>query len=477
MKHLFALLVLLAPLTSLRADLIHIPDDYATIQAGLDASVDGDTVLVAHGTWMENVIIRSKNVVLASQYILDQNPAHVLETIIDGSNGADSDTGSTVLFHDITGTGAALIGFTIQGGGGSRISGAADRPREGGGILLWNPSMRTETNVRVESNLIRDNHVARIGGVSYYGGGGLSTWRIHLICKGNYFLNNGSDQYVGGLVTNFGTIELTNNLFVGNHSRSTFGGGAAIFLYQGGDSLLVENNTFSGNHVTDGGSGNVFMISSNAHATYRNNIMTELNNLIGIVSGATLDVSYSLTPTVIPWPGDGNVADTARFVEDSFVLQSDSPGVDMGNPDPLYNDPASAAPEVARFPAQGMLRSDMGVYGGMGAPMHELFVAMENSIRSEADPGLTKGYHLSPAYPNPFNATARFSLTLPSAQPVVLSVYNLVGQEVARLTDQPLAAGVHTYALNSTSWPSGTYFISASLGEGGSFHQRITLLK
>ena len=36
---------------------IHVPGDYTTIQAGIDASVDGDTVLVADGIYYENLVV------------------------------------------------------------------------------------------------------------------------------------------------------------------------------------------------------------------------------------------------------------------------------------------------------------------------------------------------------------------------------------------------------------------------------------
>ena len=36
---------------------INIPDDFPTIQEGFDASVDGDTVLVAQGIYYENLIL------------------------------------------------------------------------------------------------------------------------------------------------------------------------------------------------------------------------------------------------------------------------------------------------------------------------------------------------------------------------------------------------------------------------------------
>ena len=41
--------------TSLKATIINIPQDYLTIQAGIDASNNGDTVLVQSGTFVENI--------------------------------------------------------------------------------------------------------------------------------------------------------------------------------------------------------------------------------------------------------------------------------------------------------------------------------------------------------------------------------------------------------------------------------------
>ena len=60
--------------------ILNVPADYPTIQAGIDASVDGDTVLIEPGTYDENWIrFWGKNIVVTSSGTTE-------ETIIDGNN-------------------------------------------------------------------------------------------------------------------------------------------------------------------------------------------------------------------------------------------------------------------------------------------------------------------------------------------------------------------------------------------------------
>jgi hypothetical protein len=78
------------------ANIIEVPGDQPTIQAGINVAVDGDTVLVGPETYYENIHFRKKGIVVASYYILENNIAYIESTIIDGSMPAHPDTASCV---------------------------------------------------------------------------------------------------------------------------------------------------------------------------------------------------------------------------------------------------------------------------------------------------------------------------------------------------------------------------------------------
>jgi len=58
-------LIILCPLVA-DAATIHVPADYGTIQEAIDAAVGGDTVLVAPGTYVENIDFLGKAITLKS---------------------------------------------------------------------------------------------------------------------------------------------------------------------------------------------------------------------------------------------------------------------------------------------------------------------------------------------------------------------------------------------------------------------------
>lgn len=67
-------------------------------------------------------------------------------------------------------------------------------------------------------------------------------------------------------------------------------------------------------------------------------------------------------------------------------------------------------------------------------------------------------FSLSQNYPNPFNTSTTFGYTIQKETVVTLSIYNLVGQQVATLTNGMRLAGEHSVTWNASDFPSGIYF-------------------
>jgi hypothetical protein len=175
---------------------------FTNIQQAVDAVVDGGTVNIAAGTYVENVYVYEKN--------LDIIGAGAAATIVDG-NAADS-----VFFveGDID---VAIMGLTIQNGGGALAT-------YGAGVYA----------------------VA----TSYYGDG-LFLSLVDCWLKNNTAATSGGGLATGGLnehVTLIGTT-ISGNTASGKWASN---GGGGAFIY--GGSLTMQNCTVSGNTaVRDGG--------------------------------------------------------------------------------------------------------------------------------------------------------------------------------------------------------------------------------
>jgi hypothetical protein len=353
-----------------------VPGNYATIQAAINAAVDGDTVLVNPGTFLENINFRGKNIVVGSRYILDGDPAHITSTVINGGTPVSPDTASCVLIISHEDTSAVLEGFTLTAGNGTawRDEHGAGVFREGGGILiaLSSPTIR--------NNLIIGNKAVNAGGLASAGGGGIRSGDgSPRILNNVIMLNRG--LYGGGIVLNYcSDARVSNNVVTRNTvseaypGKPTYGGGGIWInnVLSGNPAPnRIENNTIVGNvslasqfSSAEGRGGGVLLYSGKA--VLRNNIVWENHQsfgqqadlLTGSLTAAYNDVQGG-------YVGGGNINVAPIFLSTGFMLASLSPCIDAGDTSADSRDPEDIlTPGLAAYPSLGTVRNDMGAYGG-----------------------------------------------------------------------------------------------------------------
>ena len=360
---LLAILLLFIFSQTLHTQTLNVPADYPTIQAAIDASNDGDTVLVQPGEYFENLRFNGKSIVLTSRFFLSGSANDISSTIINGSQPAHPDTASCILIVDGESPSTVVQGFTLTGGKGTRWLDphGAGTFTEGGGILTEG------TSPVILFNIIRDNVITNTTAVVSNGGGGIRCGDGSPVIRNNWIHHN-VGRYGGGIVLNYCTGQIYNNVVSFNEGGQD-SGGAGLWFTGANTQTAVEifNNTIVYNKCLGAGSyggkgGGIFVFSIKLET--RNNIIWGNTQTTGgpiaklfggVVTAEFSDIQGS-------YPGQANFNLDPLFADTtSFNLTRASPCVDAANENDTDVTIDSLDPI---FPSLCGLRGDIGAYGG-----------------------------------------------------------------------------------------------------------------
>jgi hypothetical protein len=220
-----------------------------TIPSAINQSLTGDTIIVYEGTYKDKIDYGSKNLILASRYLLDLDTTHISRTKIDGTGVAQNNDWWDPFIKQTNFTSDTslqkFIGFKVMNTQGLSImfNGGVIRNNIFNNNITksYDLSVIRVAGVKVENNIFDANK----GGytiVSQPFNQGDHAWTY---INNNIFKNQSlvTDNGNAGLLqSSFQKVKITNNLFHNNKSPNLISvGGDAV------DSIIAIHNTFVNN--------------------------------------------------------------------------------------------------------------------------------------------------------------------------------------------------------------------------------------
>ena len=358
---------------------ILVPGDYSSLQAAINVSADGDTVLVAEGTYTGDgntgVTFHGKVITVRSE---NGPETTIIDCEFDG-RGFD--------FFNGEGEDSRLEGFTIRNG-------------NNGGVYCWYSSPL------IADCLILDNDAdSTAGGITCY-----SSSPILSSCT---IAGNTASTSGGGIECSLYSFPVIDNCIISGNTTRESGGGLACDEQS---SPILSSCTIAGNTASTSGGG---IYGANSHPYYpvvTNCILWE--NTPDEIDAPAGEVEVTYSDVMGGWPGEGNLDADPLFADlenQDYHLSLDSPCIDSGT----ESDEALDLDDQPRpYPRSGDF--DMGVDERW--PQLEVSVELSDDFLDRGE-DFTIGYNVY----NPEKWIVPFEgwidITLPNGEPLDSNPY------------------------------------------------------
>jgi hypothetical protein len=391
---LSTLILVIGMVAGLHAQILRVPSAYPTIQAAVDAANYGDTILVAPGTYLENVqmIGNDKIITLASNFILSGDTNDISNTIIDGSNPSNPNLGMVILLKNQDSTISPKIsGFTLTGGTGYYKT-------YGGGIYVNNALPV------IEYNHIQDCSITgtQPNGAGIYVGTSFGDTSDVCLINHNVIKNctvtsatngveaNGAGMSLNAINADIEDNRITGNTIIGNSTATGNGGGIYYFkndsFFQH-PTVIIANNEISSNNSeswqTDG--GGVFLDDLLGYARYTIEGNTISYNEVSSIASNGYAVGGGIS---IYNPARGSVISN-NIISDNVALNGAS-GSDRRGGGIYLERETSLVPEINPLIEKNRITGNSAYEGG-GIACQALGVSLINNFISGNQAGLRAG--------------------------------------------------------------------------------------
>jgi Secretion system C-terminal sorting domain len=109
--------------------------------------------------------------------------------------------------------------------------------------------------------------------------------------------------------------------------------------------------------------------------------------------------------------------------------------------------------------------------GFLSFKMHEVATSVEEVSLIATDFGV------SAAYPNPFNSSTQLQVSLVGNCDLNISVYDVLGQQVAVIADAHFPSGLHRFTFDASHLASGLYYIHVTIPDQMDQVQKVILMR